>query len=316
MRIAPVCGALLAVMQLVACAESSAPQPTPPLEQAAFFVHLNFLADDSLYGRGAGTPSEWRAAEYVRDAFAAAGLDPGVPGFLQTFPIGDRGQSPNAGAQSQNVVGILPGSGGLADEWVVVGAHYDHVGWRQIAPDSIEVFNGADDNGSGTALLIELARYATHFFMRGEGAATSRRSIMFQAYGAEEIGLVGSDYFCATATVPLDDVAAMVNLDMVGRLRDDKLTLTGASLSTFLPNLLAAANTDGLDLVYDDRYLGASDHRCFYDAGRPVVHFFTGLHPEYHSTRDDADLINGDGMLLVGNLVLRTLVALAAEPLD
>jgi hypothetical protein len=292
----------------VACAESTAPRPTPPLDEADFFSHLQFLADDSLYGRGAGTPAEQRAAEYVRDEFVRYGLAAGVPGFLQPFSIGAGGQSPDAGSASQNVIGIVLGSGRLAGQWVVVGAHYDHIGWRRVTPDSIVIFNGADDNASGTALLLELARFVAEYFTVGEGAGSARRSLMFHAYGAEEIGLVGSRHFCAAPTVPLDSVAVMVNLDMVGRLRDNQLILSGASSAPFLPALLAEENTAGLDLVLDDRHVGASDHKCYYDAGRPVVHFFTGLHPDYHSPRDDPELVNGAGAITVGNLALRVLL--------
>ena len=301
------------VLGVVACSESAAPIPTPPLDEADFSSHLGFLADDSLYGRGAGTPAERQAAEYVRDEFVRYGLAAGVPGFLQPFSIGAQGQSPDAGSESQNVIGVVPGSGQLAGQWVVVGAHYDHVGWRRITPDSIVIFNGADDNASGTALLLEMARFVAQYFTVGEGSGRARRSFMFHAYGAEEIGLVGSRHFCAVPTAPLDSVAVMVNLDMVGRLRNNQLMLSGASSATFVPALIAEENTSSLDLVFDDRYLGASDHKCYYDAGRPVVHFFTGLHPEYHSPWDDAGLVNGAGAIAVGNLALRVLLRAAVQ---
>ncbi len=301
------------VLWVAACSEAAAPRPTPPLDEADFVAHLAFLADDSLYGRGAGTPAERQAAEYVRDAFEQYGLNAGVSGFLQSFSIGALGQSPDAGQESQNVIGVLPGSGSLAGQWVVVGAHYDHIGWRRITPDSIVIYNGADDNASGTSLVLELARFLTQYFTTGEGGGNARRSLMFHAYGAEEIGLVGSRHFCAVPTVPLDGVAAMVNLDMVGRLRNDELILSGTSSATFLPQLLAEENTTSLDLVFDDRYLGGSDHKCFYDAGRPVVHFFTGLHPDYHTPRDDAGLVNGAGAIQVGNLALRVLLRLVVQ---
>jgi hypothetical protein len=300
---------VLVAVALPACEGVSGPEPTPPLEAARLMAHVDALAHDSMLGRGATSVEERQAAGYVREHFRDLDLDPGVPDYFQTFAVfGD----PNR--RSQNVLGVLPGEGDLADEWIVVGAHYDHVGFQTVTADSIEVYNGADDNASGTSVMMELARYLAHYFTRGEGGGTDRRSILFQAFGAEEVGLVGSFYFCNHPTIPLSSVAAMLNLDMVGRLRMETLTVIGSPSSPDWPGILAAANDGGLTLAYEQKFISGSDHYCFYQAGRPVAFLFTGLHEQYHTPDDDPPLINAQGMLAVANLALGMVVDLATRP--
>jgi len=298
----------------IGCADSSSPETTPLIAESALLSHIESLADDSMLGRGAGTTQELQAARYVRDAFVSVGLQPGVEDYLQTFPIQDRGQSPDAGTWSQNVMAVLPGRGSLAGQWIVVGAHYDHVGWRQVTPDSILIFNGADDNASGTSLMLEVARFLSHHFTEGAGQGGERRSIMFHAYGAEEIGLVGSRHFCQDPTVPLDSVAAMVNLDMVGRLEQNGLSLIGSTTAAFWSDLVSDANTEGLPTNFDDKYMGGSDQWCYHQAGRPVLFFFTGIHNQYHTPFDDTWLIDGEGMVDIGELSARVLLELIVRP--
>ena len=201
--------------------------PPAPLGASALLDHLNVLAHDSLFGRRAGSEWEWKAAEYIRDEFIEYGLEPGAPGYFQAFTISVPvdGQS---GLASQNVLGVLPGVGALADEWVILGAHYDHVGADTVS-GSVVVYNGADDNASGTALMLEVARYLSEYVAAGMADDRDRRSIMFQAYGSEEVGLIGSTYFCAQPTVAMEEITAMVNLDMVGRLRNNLPSPTPAT---------------------------------------------------------------------------------------
>ena len=314
--------AVLAVAAL-ACESGAAPERVDAVTAEGLMAHVDYLADDSMYGRPAGWLDELRAADYVRGRFVAAGLEAGAADYLQTFWIGetpppstaDPGDDPARPERlwSQNVLGVLEGSGALRDEWIVVGAHYDHLGWY-VGPDSsVQVYNGADDNASGTAAVIELSRYLAQLY--GTGAVgPSRRSILFMGFGAEEIGLVGSDYYCAHPTVPLARVAAMVNFDMVGRLRDRFLTVGGTPSASWWVGRLEAANDDGLTLYTDNKYVGRSDHTCFYQAGRPAIHLFTGMHPEYHTPLDDPALINQEGLLQVAELAARLLVDLATAP--
>ena len=136
---------------------------------------------------------------------------------------------------------------------------------------------------------------------------------MFQAYGAEEGGLIGSRYYCEHPVVPMTNVTAMVDFDMVGRLRDDDLRLVGLWTSGEGDDVLARYNRLPLSLVDDRNCEGCSDYSCFRYSQRPVVWFFTGLHPQYHGPEDDVELINGPGMVTVGDIVVPTLVHLAVR---
>lgn len=204
-------------------------------------------------------------------------------------------------AEVKNIVGVLEGSGPLADETVIVGAHYDHVGYggpSSLAPNVKEVHNGADDNGSGTVALIELAR---RFGSRKE---TLKRRLVFIAFTAEESGLVGSERYCKEPIFPLDKTIAMLNMDMVGRLKDDKLTIFGTSTSKHWKDELEKANASHkFQLALKPEGFGPSDHSSFYGRKIPVLHFFTGTHPEYHRPGDDWHLINYDGMARIVDLV-------------
>ncbi len=310
---------LLAFLTLgmIGCDRPSQPEVVMPITGEALVAHASYLADDSLYGRGAGWVDELTAAEYIADRFREYGIESPVLAYFQTFWIGDRQVSGDAIRSprpwSQNVIGAIPGRGALAAEWVIVGAHYDHLGWAFDPDSALRIFNGADDNASGTAAVLEIARYLADAFVRG-GAEGERRSVMFHAYGAEEIGLLGSEFYCANPAVPMTSVAAMVNLDMVGRLRGDVLTIGLSTTAGFWPDVLAAANRDGLTVVFDDSYVGRSDHYCFYRAGRPTIHLFTGLHSEYHSPSDDVHLLNVEGWRRVTEFALQVVLDLLTAP--
>jgi Zn-dependent M28 family amino/carboxypeptidase len=290
------------------------PADLVPISGTALLEHLNVLAADSLLGRRAGSQHELRSAEYIRDRFQEIGMEAGnAAAYFQNFqiPFPVDGQ---AGLTSNNVLAVLPGKGSLAHEWVVFGAHYDHMGFTQTTPQSVEVFNGADDNASGTALALEIARYLNDYF---EGIAENpadRRSLMVQAYGAEEVGLIGSLHFCDSPTVPMDSVVAMVNLDMVGRLADDELGLIATSSSTEWFPLLEELDWQGLTLGTIDGFINRSDQYCFYLNQKPVLFLHTGLHPQYHTPFDDVELINVAGMVRIGHFAAEVLLELAYRP--
>lgn len=311
-----------------ACGDATSPDnaATPgaiSFDGGVLRAHVRTLAADSMCGREAGSPYEVQAATYVRDAFIAAGLEPGAgSGYLQSVPLGPRGapvdRSPNPQCEttltftSQNVLGVLPGAGSLMGQWVVLGAHYDHLGWHN-RDGVVVVFNGADDNASGTALMLETARLLRQWVVTHPAAAAERRSIMFQAYGAEELGLVGSTRFVfQDPTIPVDSIVAMLNLDMVGRLRD-ALIVGGSATAPTWPTVLAAAVPSGLPLTYDDGVLNRSDQYGFLLLGVPVLHLFTGLHQEYHTSSDDPPLLNIDGMRTVGRFAIGLLWELATR---
>jgi hypothetical protein len=334
---------VVALLLFAACDVFSGPETTEPLTEDALLDHLNYLAGDSLYGRGSGSEYELQAAEYIRDAFDDVGLVPPVAGWFQSFTYeanpnlapptetvdfavgfgsgwtgllgtSDVGASnvvqPRQQVESQNVLGVLPGQGSLSGQWVIVGAHYDHIGFSRVSPDSIIIFNGADDNASGTALLLELAGYLGHYFTAGVSGSSDRRSLMFQAYGSEEAGLRGSRYFVENPTMPLDSITAMVNLDMVGRLRDGHLFALGASSSPLWEQLLTEHNEDDLQLITPPNTTGRSDHAPFYERLIPVLFFYTGTHDEYHAPEDDVWLLNTTGMVSIGNLAIAVITEL------
>ena len=210
----------------------------------------------------------------------------------------------------KNVVASLEGVGPLAEETLVIGAHYDHLGrggWGSLAIGANhEIHNGADDNASGTAVLIELAHQLA---ARDEPL---RRRILFIAFSAEELGLIGSAKYVQDPLVPLSSTIAMLNLDMVGRLRDGKLTMYGTGTAAEWTSLVDQANAPlGLDIKRVPGGYGPSDHASFFERGIPVLHLFTGFHNQYHRPSDDAELLNIDGMRQITELVREIAVDLA-----
>jgi hypothetical protein len=193
---------------------------------------------------------------------------------------------------TRNVIGLLPGRGSLADEYVVIGAHYDHLGVvvprgsREAEP---EIHNGADDNASGTAGLIELARAFAHTGVEG-------RSLLFIAFSAEEIGLLGSKHFVEHPTVAMESIVAMLNMDMIGRLRDDRLQVFGTQTAPHFEDLVTRTAAElELEVRTSGGGFGPSDHTSFYRRKIPVLHFFTGIHHDYHRPSDTADKMNSVG---------------------
>jgi Zn-dependent M28 family amino/carboxypeptidase len=228
----------------------------------------------------------------------------------------------------RNVVGALEGSDPtLKNEWVVVGAHYDHLGLgdqSSLAPSQIgQVHHGADDNASGTAGVMELARFAAN------DEHQWARSALFIAFAAEEIGLLGSSHFADNSTVPLESINAMINMDMIGRITNDRLFVGGVGTSPGFQEILESANdatslepdqtaagleldisdtndAQGsalLDLDFSDSGYGASDHTPFNTKKIPVLFFFSGLHTDYHKPSDTYDKINAEGALKALSLV-------------
>ncbi len=206
-------------------------------------------------------------------------------------------------ANTSNVLGLLPGKGGLADQTVVVGAHYDHVGmggYGSLAPGTVAIHNGADDNASGTSAMLAIAER-----MMGRLAdAKSHRQILFMGFSAEERGLLGSQHYVRNPVIPLESTVAMVNLDMVGRLRDNELTIYGTGSAPTFDGLDERANEDyKFDLFKVRSGYGPSDHQSFYTAGVPVLFFFTGLHDNYHRPTDDFDKIEFGGLTRITDIV-------------
>jgi hypothetical protein len=192
--------------------------------------------------------------------------------------------------RAANVIGVLPGTDpALASEAIVLGAHYDHLGESGGA-----IYHGADDNASGTAVVVGLARA----FAAAGGTA---RTLVFALFGAEELGLIGSANYVRHPAWPLARTVAMLNFDMVGRMQDGKLTVGGADTGDRLRRLVsdAAAGVPGVVADIRGTPYSASDHSRFYSAGTPVLFFHTGEHPDYHRPSDTAEKIKADGMARV-----------------
>jgi len=211
---------------------------------------------------------------------------------------------------AKNVMGLIPGDGSTA-ETVVVGAHYDHLGLRPPMrgdDPTPQIHNGADDNASGTAGVIELARVIA-------AGPPGRRNILFIAFDGEEIGLCGSRHFVAHPTVPLEQIRAMLNLDMIGRLRQGKLAVLGTGSAAELPDLVEQAATPlGLEYRAPAGVADGSDHVSFASRSIPVLFLFTGVHKEYHQPEDDWELIDADGAVKVLQLAHQLVMRLANLP--
>ena len=216
-----------------------------------------------------------------------------------------------------NIVGVLDGAGPLADEVLVIGAHYDHIGRGgpgSAKPGSTEIHNGADDNASGVAALLETARRLVSDLASGE-KNDSRRTIVFIAFTGEERGLLGSAEYVRNPLLPLEKTVAMLNYDMVGRLTDNKLLVNGTGTAKEFAAWIDSLNERyGFALTKSPGGYGPSDHTSFYAKQIPVLHFFTDLHAEYHRPDDDFQLLNITGMRRVSQMVAELALQIVTSP--
>lgn len=312
---------------------------------------INYLASDALEGRLTGTPGNDSAAAYIARRYELLGLDiVGDTTGRDCIPVGSltRSLEEETGSQvalkaregaacpapyfqpftarsvaaahagldtalsTQNVVALIPGTDQtLKRQYVVIGAHFDHLGrspFNSMDPGAGQAIrHGADDNASGTAAVMELAR----LFAR----KPARRSIIVANFSGEELGLLGSQYFVEHSPVPLDSIDAMLNFDMVGRMRDNKLIVYGVATAKELSAIVDSANTAPKISVtaLGDGY-GPSDQSSFYAEGIPVLHFFTDLHEDYHRATDVASKVDVADEARVVDLAERIARAIADRP--
>ncbi|MHB1327527.1 MAG: M28 family peptidase [Gemmatimonadales bacterium] len=269
--------------------------------EAALARDLKVLSADSMGGRFTGSAGGDAAARYLARRFEQVGAKPAPGGWLHEFTMapdlaGFRAlPADRRPTRAANVVAMIPGTDrALRDEYVVVGAHYDHLGdgHANSLGAAGEIHNGADDNASGTAALIEIARRFV--------AAPAGRTVVLVAFSGEEFGLLGSAAYVRSAPVSMERTVAMVNLDMVGRLRNERLLVFGSETATEFPALLDSLNQSfRFDLNYSGDGFGRSDQQSFYLARKPVLHVFTDLHEDYHRPSDDWDKINLPGLVRV-----------------
>ena len=218
--------------------------------------------------------------------------------------------------RSMNVLGLLPGKGALANQYVVVGAHFDHVGMGgagSLAPGTFAVHNGADDNASGTVSLLECAKRLAEDAK--QNASRDRRNILFIAFSGEERGLLGSQYYVNHPRFELEQTVAMLNMDMVGRLTNNDLTVYGTGTASEFDGMLDANNAKlAFNIQRMPEGLGPSDHESFFRKGISVLHFFTGLHDDYHRPSDDFEKINVKGMARITEMVTELTKQIATAP--
>ena len=261
---------------------------------------VNYLASDKLEGRETGTESEKLAARYIRDKFKEYNVLPkGTDGYFQYFEATIKSQPHSEVVEKKingiNVIGYLDNT---QKETVVIGAHYDHLGYGHygsLHDGDKEIHNGADDNASGVSVLINLVN---------ELSENKNYNYLFIAFSGEEHGLLGSSYYAKNPTIDLSTVRFMINFDMVGRLNDENvLALNGVGTSSCWDSLTDKANRYNFKLKKSDSGVGPSDHTSFYLQNIPVLHLFTGQHEDYHKPTDDVDKINFNGMYLIMSYV-------------
>ena len=263
-----------------------------------------FLADDKLEGRQTGTKGEKEAAKYIAERFKEIGLQPkGTDAFYQTFnfkpktePHGEVSYSINAEDSTITGTNVLGFIDNQAENTIIIGAHFDHLGHGSegsLHKGAKEIHNGADDNASGVAVMLDLAGK-----LKKENTSNN---YLFMAFSGEEMGLLGSNYFTKNATLDLKNANYMINMDMVGRLKQDStLAVYGVGTSPRWKQTLSATNP-GFKLVESESGVGPSDHTSFYLVDIPVLHFFTGQHEDYHKPGDDSEKLNYEGMDAISN---------------
>jgi len=266
-----------------------------------------FLSSDSLEGRKTGTQGEIKAGEYIKKRFIKIGLQPlENNNYFQNFTfkpktnphqeISFSNQKNDSTITGKNIIGYIDNQ---AKKTIIIGAHYDHLGYGN--ENSLHrgeknlIHNGADDNASGVAMMIDLASKLR--------VANKNNNYLFIAFSGEEIGLLGSNYYTKNAIIKMSNINYMINMDMVGRLNEDTaLAIYGLGTSPIFKQTINANNTK-FKIIQKESGVGPSDHTSFYLNDIPVLHFFTGQHEDYHKPSDDYDKINFEGMDIISNYI-------------
>ncbi|WP_406845474.1 M20/M25/M40 family metallo-hydrolase [Flavobacterium soyae] len=281
-----------------------------------FYKHDKYLSSDKLEGRFVGTKGNNDAALYIKKYFKKYGLKEFNNNYYQPFKVFVKegiNKAKSDSVSTQNVLGYIEGSDEkLKNEFIVIGAHYDHWGWGGSGSgskkkDTIAIHNGADDNASGVSALLCILQEVSKLKTK------PKRSIIFISFSGEEEGLVGSKYFINHLPIKKEAAKVMLNMDMVGRLNTEKQIYMGGA-GTF-PNgvdlMKKLGQNSGLNPVVFAGDVGGSDHVSFYKASISAVGFHTGGHPQYHTPEDDIDLINFEGGALVSKYIYNALVSIA-----
>ena len=286
----------------------------------ALKAHICYLASDKLNGRAPGTKGEKLAQKYIVTQFKKAGLKPmGTEGYMQLFTY-HRSKNPHDTIEvttgeeyhGSNIIGFLDNGKPYT---IVVGAHYDHLGddgrGSSLDPNPKgKIHHGADDNASGTAAVIELAKYFS------SNGITENYNFLFMCFSAEEAGLIGSKWFTNYPTLPLEKINCMLNMDMVGRLNDTthRLIVYGTGTSNVWEPMLNNSKKGQLSLKFDSAGVGPSDQTSFYLKDIPVLFFFTGQHSDYHKPTDVAEKINYEGEKTVVDFIAQIADSIQQHP--
>lgn len=284
----------------------------PKVAESKIKEDIAFLADDKLEGRQTGTDGEKKAAEYLIKRYKEIGLDPkGTEGYLQPFSFKPKTDphkevefTTNADSTitGNNVIGYINNG---AKSTIVIGAHYDHLGFggegSLFRGEEKAVHNGADDNASGVAVMLNLA---SRLKVKNDTAKVKdNNNYLFMAFSGEEMGLLGSNYFSKNPTIDANSINYMINMDMVGRMKaDSTLAVYGTGTSPLFKQTLKA-NNEKFKLIENESGVGPSDHTSFYLIDIPVLHFFTGQHEDYHKPGDDSEKLNYEGMRLISDYI-------------
>ena len=286
----------------------------------------------SRWGRPLDIPVVQVSAEVAEEILKAGAPDQGTlmdwrtkadEGTVKTVALGDGSKVSletklsSGGTPTQNVGGVLRGKGSLAEEWVVVGAHFDHVGYGYFGTSpqyTGQVHPGADDNASGSGAMLCVAQAMADIY-GGKDAPKDARSILFLGFTAEESGLRGSRWFVEHPTIPGDKITMMINMDMVGRLRSDDLSVGGMNSGKGMIDILRPVfERSGLTIHADPSGRGPSDHASFYGVGVPVTFIYTGNHDIYHTPKDKGYTLNPEGAAKIVALAADMATTMATRP--
>ena len=270
---------------------------------------IEYLSSDQLEGRFPGTKGEKAAAQYIAKRFKDLKLTSLSNNYLQNFSFKqpnnphDELEFDKREKDQINAINVIGYLNNNKENTIIIGAHYDHIGYGGIysldskGMDKNTIHNGADDNASGVALLLNLAEQLIK-------ENNSNNNYLFIAFSAEELGLLGSKYFVENPLIDLKNANYMINLDMVGRLNTDKeLSVFGAGTSPVFKQVINSTNNNFSLKIIDDG-IGPSDHTSFYNKGIPVLFFNSGSHQDYHKSSDDLELINFSGIREISEYVI------------
>lgn len=280
-------------------------------------THIEYLSSDMMQGRNTGSMEAEKAARYIAAQFYLLGLTPidSDKTYFQRFdckvkknPHGDAVKE-DIPLQAINVVGFIDNK---KENTIIIGAHYDHLGHGEyggsLSVDKKDlIHNGADDNASGVAGLIELAAALKNYSM-------ANYNFLFIAFSGEELGLYGSNFFTKNPLINMKNTDLMINMDMIGRMKEATLIVNGVGTNPDLTGIIQKIQIDDVKYKLSESGVGPSDHTSFYFQDIPVLHFFTGAHEDYHKPTDDFTKINYRGMISILNIILHVCDAVNAKP--